>query len=133
MIIERSGLGQCTYVPKPLSANQPIGTVDMREESEMVVFGAIDDLFDKTTFKNNIKDIRYLILNSSLFSPTPSLSETLSNRYQMGEDLKVYNLSGMGCGAGLISVDLTTQLLKVHRNSYALVVSTENITQKGYY
>ncbi len=38
----------------------------------------------------------------------------------------------MGCSAGLISIDLAKDLLKVHPNTYALVVSTENITLNWY-
>ncbi|MCL7024298.1 hypothetical protein MKW94_029000 [Papaver nudicaule] len=34
--------------------------------------------------------------------------------------------------AGVISVDLAKDLLQVHRNTYAIVVSTENITHGGY-
>ncbi|KAI9123304.1 hypothetical protein K1719_006193 [Acacia pycnantha] len=38
----------------------------------------------------------------------------------------------MGCSAGPISIDLAKQLLQVNPNSYALVVSTENITLNWY-
>ena len=38
----------------------------------------------------------------------------------------------MGCSAGVISVDLAKDLLQVHRNSVAIIVSTENITQNWY-
>ncbi|VAH91809.1 unnamed protein product [Triticum turgidum subsp. durum] len=47
--------------------------------------------------------------------------------------LASYNLGGMGCSAGLISIDLAKQLLQVHQNSYALVVSMENITLNWYW
>ena len=44
-----------------------------------------------------------------------------------------YNLGGMGCSAGVISVDLAKQLLQFQPTySYALVVSTENVTLNGY-
>ncbi|GFP86063.1 3-ketoacyl-coa synthase 17 [Phtheirospermum japonicum] len=39
----------------------------------------------------------------------------------------------MGCSAGLISIDLAKQLLQVQPNSYALVVSMENITLNWYF
>ncbi|KAI0494767.1 hypothetical protein KFK09_024910 [Dendrobium nobile] len=38
----------------------------------------------------------------------------------------------MGCSAGLISIDLARDLLQVHANSTALVVSTEIITPNFY-
>jgi len=50
----------------------------------------------------------------------------------MRENVKNYNLSGMGCSAGVISIDLAKDLLQVHPNSLALVFSTENITQNWY-
>ncbi|KAI3991578.1 hypothetical protein MKX01_003735 [Papaver californicum] len=38
----------------------------------------------------------------------------------------------MGCSAGVLSVDLAKDLLRVHRNTYAIVVSTENLTHGAY-
>ncbi|KAI8549667.1 hypothetical protein RHMOL_Rhmol06G0042700 [Rhododendron molle] len=39
----------------------------------------------------------------------------------------------VNCSAGVIAVDLAKDLLQVHRNTYAVVVSTENITQNWYF
>jgi 3-ketoacyl-CoA synthase len=39
----------------------------------------------------------------------------------------------MGCSAGVIAVDLARDMLQVHRGTYAVVVSTENITQNWYF
>lgn len=50
----------------------------------------------------------------------------------MRSDIKSFNLSGMGCSASLISIELAKDLLQVYRNSYAVVLSTENITQNWY-
>ena len=50
----------------------------------------------------------------------------------MRENVRNYNLAGMGCSAGVVSVDLAKDLLKTHPNSTALVISTENITQNWY-
>lgn len=50
----------------------------------------------------------------------------------MRTDIKSFNLSGMGCSAGLISIELAKDLLQVYRNSIAVVLSTENITQNWY-
>jgi hypothetical protein len=38
----------------------------------------------------------------------------------------------MGCSASVVAVDLARDLLRVHRNSTAVVISTENITQNWY-
>ncbi|KAJ4749419.1 3-ketoacyl-CoA synthase [Rhynchospora pubera] len=55
------------------------------------------------------------------------------NKYKLRSNIKSYNLSGMGCSASVISINLANDLLQVHRNSYAIVVSTENITQNWYF
>ncbi|KAK6278934.1 hypothetical protein POUND7_019201 [Theobroma cacao] len=131
-ILDRSGFGQTTYAPKALMqvpANQTMA--ESRKETETVMFGAIDELLAKTGVKP--RDIGILVVNSSLFNPTPSLSAAIVNHYKLRGNILSYNLGGMGCSAGLVSIDLAKQLLQVHRNSYALVVSTENITYNWYF
>ncbi|GAU35195.1 hypothetical protein TSUD_31250 [Trifolium subterraneum] len=104
---------------------------EARKEAEEVMFGAIDELLEKTGVK--AKDIGILVVNCSLFNPTPSLSAMIVNHYKLRGNVQSYNLGGMGCSAGLISIDLAKQLLQVHPNSYALVVSMENITLNWYF
>jgi predicted naringenin-chalcone synthase len=36
------------------------------------------------------------------------------NHFRMRPDIKSYNLSGMGCSAGIISIGLARELLQVH-------------------
>ncbi|CAL9083798.1 unnamed protein product, partial [Musa textilis] len=130
-ILERSGLGQSTYFPEALLSSPPNPCMaEARKEAETVMFGAIDDLLQKTGVKP--KDIGILIVNCSLFNPTPSLSAMVVNHYKLRGNIISYNLGGMGCSAGLISIDLAKHLLQVHRNFYALVVSMENITLNWY-
>uniref|UniRef100_A0A6N2M5X4 3-ketoacyl-CoA synthase n=1 Tax=Salix viminalis TaxID=40686 RepID=A0A6N2M5X4_SALVM len=127
-ILEKSGFGEMTYAPKGAMQVPPDQSMaESWRESEMVMFGAIDDLLAKTGVKP--RDIGILVVNSSLFNPTPSLSARIVNHYKLRGNILSYNLGGMGCSAGLISVDLAKDLLQVHPNSYALVVSTENITR----
>ncbi|KAJ7966139.1 3-ketoacyl-CoA synthase [Quillaja saponaria] len=131
-IIERSGLGESTYLPEAVirvPANPSMA--EARKEAELVMFGALDKLFEKTGLKP--KDIGILIVNCSLFNPTPSLSAMVVNRYKLRGNIISYNLGGMGCSAGLISIDLAKDLLRVHPNSYALVISMENITLNWYF
>ena len=78
------------------------------------------------------QDIDILIVNCSLFSPTPSLCAMIINDFGMRSDILSYNLSGMGCSAGVISIDLAKRLMLGRPNSVALVVSTENLTQALY-
>ncbi|CAI9110686.1 OLC1v1010753C1 [Oldenlandia corymbosa var. corymbosa] len=130
-ILERSGLGEETCLPPAIHYIPPNPTMeDARAEAETVIFSSIDSLLKRTGLKP--KDIDILIVNCSLFSPTPSLSAMVINKYKMRSNIKSFNLSGMGCSAGLISIDLARDLLQVYPNSYALVVSTEIITPNYY-
>jgi 3-ketoacyl-CoA synthase len=53
-------------------------------------------------------------------------------RFNFRSDIRSYNLGGMGCSAGLISIDLAKNLLASRPGALALVVSTENITPNLY-
>lgn len=131
-ILERSGLGENTYLPEAVLRVPPNPCMaEARKEAEAVMFGALDELFAKTNVKP--KDIGILIVNCSLFNPTPSLSAMVINHYKLRGNIVSYNLGGMGCSAGLISIDLARQLLQVHPNSYAVVISMENITLNWYF
>ncbi|KAG6550585.1 hypothetical protein Mapa_007838 [Marchantia paleacea] len=131
-ITQRSGLGDETYLPPAILASPPNPCMrEAREEAAMVMFGALDDLFKQTGVKP--KEIGVLVVNCSLFNPTPSMSAMIVNHYHMRGNIKSLNLGGMGCSAGLISIDLARDLLQVHGNTYAVVVSTENITLNWYF
>ncbi|KAI7736923.1 hypothetical protein M8C21_032354 [Ambrosia artemisiifolia] len=131
-ILERSGLGEETYLPEALHSIPPVPSMAAaRKEAEDVMFGALENLFEST--KINPKDIGILVVNCSLFNPTPSLSSMIINKYKLRGNIKTFNLGGMGCSAGVIAVDLAKDMLQVHRNTYAVVVSMENITQNWYF
>ncbi|GBG85642.1 hypothetical protein CBR_g40371 [Chara braunii] len=131
-IIARSGLGEETYLPRAVRDKPPYPSMfEARKEAEDVMFGALEELFAKTQVKP--KDIGILVVNCSLFNPTPSLSAMIVNRFKMRGSIRTYSLGGMGCSAGVISIDLAKDLLQVHGNSYAVVVSMENITQNWYF
>ncbi|CAA3023308.1 3-ketoacyl- synthase 1 [Olea europaea subsp. europaea] len=131
-ISHRSGLGDDTYFPRGITSTPPnLSMKEARLEAEAVMFGTLDSLFSKTGVKP--KDIGILIVNCSLFNPTPSLSAMIVNHYKLRTDIKSYNLGGMGCSAGLISIDLAKHLLQANPNTYAVVVSTENITLNWYF
>ncbi|KAH9692995.1 3-ketoacyl-CoA synthase 4 [Citrus sinensis] len=131
-ILERSGLGEETYFPEAMHAIPPKPSMAAaREEAEQVMYGALDNLFSNTNV--NPKDIGILVVNCSLFNPTPSLSAMIVNKYRLRGNIRSYNLGGMGCSAGVIAVDLAKDLLQVNWNTYAVVVSTENITQNWYF
>ncbi|KAL6005718.1 inositol polyphosphate kinase kcs1 [Asimina triloba] len=131
-IARRSGLGDETYFPRGITSRPPnLCMKEARAEAESVMFGALDELFRKTGARP--RDVGILIVNCSLFNPTPSLSSMIINHYKMRTDIKSFNLGGMGCSAGLISIELAKNLLQANPNSYAIVVSTENITLNWYF
>lgn len=128
----RSGVGEEAYVPpKLLQKTESVDMQDARVESESFILDAASRLLSKTGVQ--AKDIDIVIVNSSLFNPVPSLTAYIVNALNMRSNVKSFNLAGMGCSAGLIAIDLASRLLKVHPNSYALVVSTENITKNMYF
>lgn len=94
------------------------------------MFDVVRRVLEQTKLKP--KDIDVLIINCSLFSPTPSLCAMIINEFKMRQDISTYNLSGMGCSAGLISMDLARNVLAGRPNTNVLVVSTEIITPNLY-
>ena len=130
-IIRKSGLGEETYVPEALTLEQlNLFLEEARLEAETVIFGALDALFAKTNVEPNVVDI--LIVNCSLFNPIPSLSTMIVNHYNLRNNIKSFNLGGMGCSAGLISINLAKDILIANPDSCAVVVSTENLTLNWY-
>ncbi|KAL9161709.1 hypothetical protein ABFS82_07G038700 [Erythranthe guttata] len=129
-VLERSGLGDRTYAPglQDFPPKRPFESA--KEEAEAVIYGAIDNLFEKTGV--NPKDVGIVVVNISAFNPTPSLSSMIVNRYKLRGDVVSCNLGGMGCSAGIISIDLAKRLLQVTPNTYALVMSLECVTANYY-
>jgi len=124
-ILERSGLGQNTYLPPAILSLPPKPCMaEARKEAEEVMFGAIDQLLEKTGVK--AKDIGILVVNCSLFNPTPSLSAMIVNHYNLRGNILSYNLGGMGCSAGLISIDLAKQLLQVYIHLFHIMFSRDS-------
>lgn len=131
-ILTRSGLGEETYLPEAMHQLPPRPSMAAaREEAEQVMFGALENLFRSTGVKP--KEIGVLVVNCSLFNPTPSLSAMIVNKYKLRGNIKSFNLGGMGCSAGVIAIDLAKDMLQLHRNTYAVVLSTENITENWYF
>lgn len=131
-ILRRSGICEETTAPEAMMCIPPQSTLKTaREEAETVIFGALDNLF-----ANNIdvkpEDIGILVVSSGTFSPLPSLSSTIVNKYKMRSNIRSFNLGGMGCSSGVIAIDLAKNMLQVHKDSYAIVVTTENITRNWY-
>lgn len=62
---------------------------------------------------NDAAQVDILIVNCSLFNPTPSLSAMIVNYFKFKSNVVTYNLSGMGCSAGVIAISLARELLQV--------------------
>ncbi|GAB2294029.1 hypothetical protein Dimus_028245 [Dionaea muscipula] len=130
-MVERSGLGPDTHMPPSIHRDPPRPTWnDSYAEAQTTIFSVVDTLLQKTGLRPH--DVDILVINSGIFCPSPSLSALIVNRYKMRADVKSFNLGGMGCSAGLVSLSLARELLKVNPNSNAVIVSTEIISHGVY-
>ncbi|KAK6944626.1 3-Oxoacyl-[acyl-carrier-protein (ACP)] synthase III, C-terminal [Dillenia turbinata] len=130
-VLKSSGIGDETYLPKAVfRPGYKINLKDGREEAAMVMFGAVDNLLAATNVRP--KDIRILVVNCGMLNTTPSLSAMVINHYKLRQDIQSFNLGGMGCAAGVIAIDLASDLLNAYPGSYALVVSTEIVSAAWY-
>uniref|UniRef100_A0ACD5YJA5 Uncharacterized protein n=1 Tax=Avena sativa TaxID=4498 RepID=A0ACD5YJA5_AVESA len=131
-VLRHSGMGEETWAPPPIFYINPyVSLDDAHAEAELVVFSMIDDLLAKTCISLDAIDV--LITNCSVFSPEPSIADRIVNRYMLRGDIRVINLSGMGCSAGVTAVGLARNILQVvPSGSHVLVVSTETIGPNYY-
>ncbi|KAG7537194.1 Thiolase-like [Arabidopsis suecica] len=130
-ILERSWLSNQTSIPPSLMEiplKKSLSSVKI--ETMTTIFTSVEDLLKKN--KLSPRSIDILITNCSLHSPSPSLSAMVINKFHMRSNIKSFNLSGMGCAAGILSVGLANDLLKVHQGSLALIVSTEALNTHWY-
>ncbi|KAK1282445.1 3-ketoacyl-CoA synthase 13 [Acorus calamus] len=133
-ILAKSGIGDEVYAP-PLVFQTDNTDAKLRsafQEAEEGMFSAVDSLLDKTHIHPSMIDI--LIVACSVFAPSPSLSSLIVNKYKLNPDIKTYNLSGMGCSAATISIDLAAKILRsTWKPTHALIVATENISLNWYF
>ncbi|TVU04684.1 hypothetical protein EJB05_47814, partial [Eragrostis curvula] len=132
-MLERAGLGEETCVPPALRYIPPDQSLRAAgEEAELVIFSAVDALFSKLP-QAKASDVNLVVVCCSLCAPVPSWSDMVVHRYAMRRDVRSVNLSGMGCGAGLVAVGLAERLLRaMPRGSRALVITTEILTSNYY-
>ncbi|EER09322.1 conserved hypothetical protein [Perkinsus marinus ATCC 50983] len=135
-LLAHSGTSDHTAFPpnlvKSLKTREPWSATleDSREEAETAMGEALRGLMDKTGI--TARDVDVLIINCSLLSPTPSLCALLVNKFGMRSDILTYNLSGMGCSANGVSIDLAQRVLQNPKNMNCVVISTESISQAIY-
>ncbi|XP_042501732.1 3-ketoacyl-CoA synthase 12-like [Macadamia integrifolia] len=130
--IVSSGIGEETYAPRNvISGREESPTLlDGISEMEEFFYDTLDKLFHRTGVPPSEIDI--LVVNVSLFSPEPSLAARIINRYKMREDIKVFNISGMGCSASLISINIVQNIFKTYKKAFAVVVTSESISPNWY-
>nr|GMD22586.1 3-ketoacyl-CoA synthase 12-like [Ipomoea batatas] len=130
--IVSSGIGEQTYAPKMVFDGRetcPTYEDGMVEMDEFFV-DSIGKLLDRQGVSP--QEIDVLVVNVSMLACLPSLASRIINRYKMKDNLKVYNLTGMGCSASLISVNIVQNVFKTQRNLYALVVTSESLSPNWY-
>ncbi|GMY10752.1 3-ketoacyl-CoA synthase 12-like [Fagus crenata] len=130
--IVSSGIGEQTYAPRIMFEGREDNPTlpDGISEMEEFFHDSIAKLFARTAISPSEIDV--LVVNVSMLSTVPSLAARIINHYKLRDDIKVYNLSGMGCSASLISVDLVRNIFKSNKNLYALVVTSESLSPNWY-
>ncbi|KAM7491701.1 hypothetical protein LguiA_034622 [Lonicera macranthoides] len=130
-ILSSSGQSEQTYIPPSMHFIPPKADhIEAIDETHMVLFPVFKDLLSKTNLSP--LDIDILIVNCSGFCPSPSLSSIIVNKFKLKDDVKSFSIGGMGCSASALCIDMAQNLLKVHKNSNAVILSTE-ILSNGWY
>ncbi|MQM15392.1 hypothetical protein Taro_048335 [Colocasia esculenta] len=126
----KSGLGDETYAPPFLFGRGDATHASGVQEAEAGMYTAVDALLSKT--RVDASQIDVLVAACSMFTPCPSLTSLLVRRYGCRPSVKTFNLSGMGCSAGAIAVDMAAGVLR-RKPGYALVVTMESTSVNWYY
>ncbi|XP_066387851.1 3-ketoacyl-CoA synthase 12-like [Miscanthus floridulus] len=139
-VVLRSGLGEHTYAPRTVIAGREHSPThqDCLHEMDAFFHGAVAELFARQSGLGP-RDVDVLVVNVSTFHPAPSLASRIVRAHGMRHDVAAYNLSGMGCTAVLVAVDLARSTMHARsrsqsprRPTLALVVSAECITPNWY-
>lgn len=130
--IVSSGIGEETYAPKMVFEGREENPTyqDAIVEMEELFEYTIGRLFKRTGISPSEIDI--LVVNISMLACMPSLSSRIVNMYKMRDDVKTYNLCGMGCSASLVSLNLVESIFKSKKNQLAMVVTSESLTPNWY-
>nr|DAD36536.1 TPA_asm: hypothetical protein HUJ06_007177 [Nelumbo nucifera] len=81
---------------------------DFMEHSRLIGdFSAQVPTQDLQALRNGLR----LVVNCSLFNPTPSLSAMIINKYKLRGNIRSFNLGKTECSAGVIAIDLAKDML----------------------
>ncbi|CAI0421099.1 unnamed protein product [Linum tenue] len=113
-----SGIGEETYVPRMVF--------------EMDEF--FHDTIGKLLARSGVKpdEIDLLVVKVSMLAAVPSPTSRIVNHYKMRDDVRTFNLTGMGCSASLISVGIVSNTFRAQKNKVALVVTSESLSPNWY-
>ncbi|KAL7264559.1 hypothetical protein ACSBR1_002505 [Camellia fascicularis] len=130
--IVSSGIGEQTYGPRIVfSARENLPSISDGVSEMSEFFNAtIDKLLSRSGVSPSEIDV--LVVNVSMISAVPSLTAMIINKYKMRENIKTYNLTGMGCSASLISTNVVENIFKNRKNVCALVVASESLSPNWY-
>ncbi|KAH7691070.1 Very-long-chain 3-oxoacyl-CoA synthase protein [Dioscorea alata] len=131
-VLVNSGIGEETYGPRSIFRGEEATSTfdDALFEMDECFEHTMGDVLASSGVKPT--DIDILVVNVSMFAPEPSLASRIVNKFKMRDDIKIYNLSGMGCSASLISVDLIRRTFMSEFNKLALIFTSESITPNWY-
>ncbi|XP_051142870.1 3-ketoacyl-CoA synthase 12-like [Andrographis paniculata] len=130
--IVNSGIGEETYGPKIVFDGREASPVldDARLEMDDFLHDSIGKLFARTGISPSEIDV--LVVNVSMLATVPSLASRIINIYKMRDDVKAYNVTGMGCSASLISINIVQNVCASRGNVHALVVTSESLSLNWY-
>nr|GMC94918.1 3-ketoacyl-CoA synthase 12-like [Ipomoea batatas]GME01649.1 3-ketoacyl-CoA synthase 12-like [Ipomoea batatas]GME05685.1 3-ketoacyl-CoA synthase 12-like [Ipomoea batatas] len=127
-----SGNGRETYVPQNVLEGRKDGwtLADGIEEMEECFF----DTLEKLSVKSGVSpaEIDVLVMNISMLLSASSLCSRIVRCFAMREDVRAFNLSGMGCSANLLSINLVENMFRCRWNMFAIVVTSEFIASFWY-
>ncbi|KAK7260939.1 hypothetical protein RIF29_27240 [Crotalaria pallida] len=127
-----SGVGEQTYAPRNVIEGREVNPTlnDGINEMEEFFYDSIGKLLAKQGISPSQIDV--LVVNVSMLASLPSFACRIINHYKMRQDIKAFNLSGMGCSASLISLDIIKNIFKSQKNKFALLVTSESLSPNWY-
>ncbi|CAL9779419.1 unnamed protein product [Musa acuminata subsp. burmannicoides] len=131
-VVVNSGISEETYGPRSIIEGREESPTldDCDDEVDDCMYSTLDELFHRTGISPG--DVDVLVVNISMFAPAPSLTSRIVNRYKMREDVKTFNLSGMGCSASPIAIDLVNNVFETRKRTLAVVITSESIAPNWY-
>ncbi|RWW17578.1 hypothetical protein GW17_00018486 [Ensete ventricosum] len=131
-VVVNSGISEETYGPRSIIEGREECPThdDCVDEVDDCMHRTLDELFLRTGISPI--DVDVLVVNVSMFAPSPSLTSRIVNRYRMREDVNTFSLAGMGCSASPIAIDLVNNIFKTRKRTLAVVVTSESIAPNWY-